>query len=255
MPEDGHMASTKKSSLQGLAPLPLEAWRAGRWPGSQRTTPRTRSAHTQAQPPAAGGHPLPLFEQHHAFLSTDHPAIQFANPASQSYGSDDVAHPPPASGQPLPWLEQHHSFFGMLHPACQFAKPSAQLNGSAGGGGAVGAIGAGGAVGTTITGGAVGAAVGGAAVGGQPRWWILQHHAFLPSSHWSSGSTAQLYGSPDGPGVVALVDCVGGGVGGGVGGIVGGDVGKGVGGTVGVVSGKAVEGRVVTQPVPSVKQQ
>jgi hypothetical protein len=38
----------------------------------------------QAHPPAAGGHPLPPCWQHHAFFSTDHPAIQFANPASQS---------------------------------------------------------------------------------------------------------------------------------------------------------------------------
>jgi len=40
-----------------------------------------------------------------------------------------------------------------------------------------------------------------------------------------------------------------------VGGGVGGIVGNGVGGTVGVVSGKAVVGNVVAQPVPSVRQQ
>jgi len=54
---------------------------------------------TQAHPPAAGGQPLPRFEQHHAFLATLQPAIQLANPASQSYGGDVVpigdTHPPP----------------------------------------------------------------------------------------------------------------------------------------------------------------
>merc|ERR1719189_270679 len=59
----------------------------------------------QAHPPAAGGHPLPLFEQHQAFLATDQPAIQLANPALQSYGSAmgaEGAQPPPWFGQPLP---------------------------------------------------------------------------------------------------------------------------------------------------------
>jgi len=52
----------------------------------------------QAHPPAAGGQPLPRFEQHHAFLATLQPAIQLANPASQSYGGDVAigdTHPPP----------------------------------------------------------------------------------------------------------------------------------------------------------------
>jgi len=41
-------------------------------------------------------HPLPLCWQHHAFLGTDHPACQFANPALQSYGIGGGV------GQPLP---------------------------------------------------------------------------------------------------------------------------------------------------------
>merc|ERR1712165_571766 len=85
----------------------------------------------QAHPPAAGGQPLPLLLQHHAFLATDHPACQLVNPASQSYGGDVVKPvtqpPPPWFAQPLPCTRQHHSFLGTLHPACQFANPSAQL--------------------------------------------------------------------------------------------------------------------------------
>jgi len=38
----------------------------------------------QAHPPAAGGQPLPLLEQHHAFFATDQPCIQLAKPALQS---------------------------------------------------------------------------------------------------------------------------------------------------------------------------
>merc|ERR1712084_82493 len=76
---------------------------AGRWHLGQRQshTATTREAKSQAHPPAAGGQPLPLFEQHQAFLATDQPAIQFAKPASQSYGSAmgaigaTVAQPPP----------------------------------------------------------------------------------------------------------------------------------------------------------------
>jgi len=55
-----------------------------------RPTPKSFSDHylyenkAQAHPPAAGGQPLPLFEQHQAFFATDQPAIQFAKPASQS---------------------------------------------------------------------------------------------------------------------------------------------------------------------------
>merc|ERR1719469_878631 len=59
----------------------------------------------QAHPPAAGGQPLPAFVQHQAFFATLQPAIQFAKPASQSYGADvvtTVAHPPPWAWQPLP---------------------------------------------------------------------------------------------------------------------------------------------------------
>merc|ERR1712050_297018 len=81
----------------------------------------------QAHPPAAGGQPLPLFEQHHAFLATDQPAIQLAKPASQSYGSEEVTQPPPWFGQPLPCTLQHHSFLATRQPACQFANPSWQL--------------------------------------------------------------------------------------------------------------------------------
>merc|ERR1712183_152946 len=53
------------------------------------------SAGAYAHPPAAGGQPLPLLAQHQAFFATLQPAIQLANPASQSYGSEDVTHPPP----------------------------------------------------------------------------------------------------------------------------------------------------------------
>ena len=87
---------------------------------------------TQAHPPAAGGQPFPRFEQHHAFLATLQPAIQLANPASQSYGGEvvpigDTHPPPPWFGQPLPCTLQHHAFLGTDHPACQFANPSSQL--------------------------------------------------------------------------------------------------------------------------------
>merc|ERR1719394_356511 len=92
-------------------------------------------AEAQAHPPAAGGQPLPLFAQHQAFLGTDQPAIQLANPASQSYGSEEVTHPPPWFGQPFPCTLQHHSFLATDQPACQFENPSLQLNGSAGRGG------------------------------------------------------------------------------------------------------------------------
>merc|ERR1719464_1826622 len=208
----------------------------------------------QAHPPAAAGQPFPAFWQHHAFLATDHPAIQFANPALQSYGAEVVptgAHPPACCpGQPFPCTLQHHSFFGTLHPACQFANPSAQLYGSAGAGGIVGITG--GKIGCTggktgCTGGRGGNGRGGGAVGGHPRWWTLQHHAFLSAAHVFSASTAQLNGStgPTGTG------CVGGNVCGGV----GGGVGNGVGGTVIGGSGRAVAGRVVVHPLPMVLQQ
>ena len=73
---------------------------------------------SQAHPPAAGGQPLPLFEQHHAFLATDQPAIQLANPASQSYGSlcgTFDTQPPPWVGQPLPCTRQHHVNVPVVH--------------------------------------------------------------------------------------------------------------------------------------------
>merc|ERR1719190_296455 len=152
-------------------------------------------ARLQAHPPAAGGKPLPSLLQHHSFLGTDQPAIQFAKPALQSYGLEEVAQPPPWFGQPLPWTLQHHSFLGTDQPAIQFAKPSAQLYGSAGG-----AIGCG-------TGMMMGC--GGGAVGGQPRWWTWQHHAFLSAAQVSSASTAQLKGSTGPLGAGGLV---GGGV-------------------------------------------
>merc|ERR1712051_795888 len=62
------------------------------------TTVALRTVHSAgayAHPPAAGGQPLPLLAQHQAFFATLQPAIQLANPASQSYGSEDVTHPPP----------------------------------------------------------------------------------------------------------------------------------------------------------------
>jgi len=93
----------------------------------------------QAQPPACGGQPLPALAQHQAFLATDQPAAQLANPASQSYGADvETTGAHPGSPHPLPWFVQHQDFFSTDQPACQFAKPAAQSNGSAGGGGAVG---------------------------------------------------------------------------------------------------------------------
>merc|ERR1712165_563083 len=115
----------------------------------------TQQACAYAHPPAAGGQPLPLLAQHHAFFATLQPAIQFAKPSSQSYGSEDVMHPPPWLGQPLPWTLQHHSFFATDQPACQFANPSSQLYGSAG-------------LGDKVAMGMMGR--GGGAVGGQPRW-------------------------------------------------------------------------------------
>merc|ERR1712241_712126 len=92
--------------------------------------------------------------------------------------------------------------------------------------------------------------LGGGAVGGHPRWWTLQHQAFLSALHVFSLSTAQLNGStgPEGTG------CVGGSVCGGVGGGVGGGMGKGVTGIVGGTCGRAVAALVV-QPLPIVEQQ
>jgi len=183
--------------------------------------PAARPAH--AQPPAAGGQPLPAFLQHQAFFEIDQPLIQFANPASQSYGADvvaPVAQPPAWVGQPLPWTLQHHDFFATDQPACQFANPSSQLYGSAGRGGKV--IGGGGEV-TGV---------------GQPRWWILQHHVVLSAFQVFSAPTAQLNGSTGPEGLAG-----------------GAAVGNGVGGTVGVVSGRAVRGRVVAHPLPIVVQQ
>jgi len=89
----------------------------------------TSRALPHAQPPLFTGQPLPAFVQHHAFLGIDHPAAQFAYPALQSYGGDDVpgTQPPPPPLQPLPCTLQHHSFLPADHPSCQFAKPSAQL--------------------------------------------------------------------------------------------------------------------------------
>jgi len=93
----------------------------------------------QAQPPVCVGQPFPALVQHQAFLATDQPLAQLANPASQSNGAEVVPtgwHPP--SLHPLPWCAQHQDFFSTDQPACQFAKPAAQSNGSAGGGGEVG---------------------------------------------------------------------------------------------------------------------
>merc|ERR1719195_946451 len=143
MPEDGANAPARCS----CAPVAL-------------LTPRPAQAH----PPAAGGQPLPVALQHHAFFATLQPANQFANPASQSKGGDVVAHPPPVPGQPLPCTLQHHSFLPTDQPACQFAYPSAQLYGSAGRGGAVGI---GGGSGNGMGAGVAGNVMGGA-VGGQP---------------------------------------------------------------------------------------
>merc|ERR1719350_441537 len=70
---------------------------AGRWRTHASANRAILQYTAQAHPPAAGGHPFPAFWQHHAFLATDHPAIQFANPALQSYGAEVVptgAHPP-----------------------------------------------------------------------------------------------------------------------------------------------------------------
>jgi len=167
---------------------------------------------------------LPSLLQHQAFLATDQPAIQFAKPASQSYGLEDVTQPPPWFGHPLPWTLQHHSFFPTDQPACQFAKPSAQLYGSAGG-------------------------VGGC--GCPQRWWMRQHQSFLSAAQVFHSSTAQLKGSTGPIGTGLLVGRGGVVPGGGVGGRVGGFVGNGVGGG----GGGVVLGRAVVQPLPIVWQQ
>lgn len=65
--------------------------------------------------------PLPKCWQHQAFLSSDHPACQFAKPASQSKGGAAVPQPPAAGGQPLPVLWQHHAFFATDHSTIQLA--------------------------------------------------------------------------------------------------------------------------------------
>merc|ERR1719499_2711488 len=98
-PEDGASAST------GAMPCPTPGEEATlhifhQPPGPPRHE-RARVGSTRrwyrkmAHPPAAGGQPLPLLAQHQAFFATLQPAIQLANPASQSYGSEDVTHPPP----------------------------------------------------------------------------------------------------------------------------------------------------------------
>merc|ERR1740122_194496 len=120
----GHVALDQLNLLEGNMSVAPED---GTHACSMAMLRSTRRTHAQAHPPAAGGQPLPLFAQHHAFFATDQPAIQLANPASQSYGSEDVTHPPPWLGQPLPCILQHHSFLATLQPACQFANPSAQL--------------------------------------------------------------------------------------------------------------------------------
>merc|ERR1712154_739752 len=132
-PEDGASASTEELPCSDWqACLVACQWRRKMAPGQRQSHSDHELGKAQAHPPAAGGQPLPLLAQHHAFFGTDQPAIQFAKPASQSYGSEEVTHPPPWFAQPFPRTLQHHSFFATDHPACQFAKPSAQLYGSAG---------------------------------------------------------------------------------------------------------------------------
>merc|ERR1712038_1798736 len=82
-----------------LTKMDMASPSAGRWRMSasaqiQSCLPKDLA---QAHPPAAVGHPFPALWQHHSFLGIDHPAIQFANPALQSYGAEVVptgAHPP-----------------------------------------------------------------------------------------------------------------------------------------------------------------
>lgn len=100
------------------------------------------------------GQPLAFFTQHHPFLAKLQPVPQFANPALQSYGSDDGQPRPPCSQhhrfllsdqpvcqckypilhskdplQPRPTWAQHHDFFESVHPRCQLLNPALQSNG------------------------------------------------------------------------------------------------------------------------------
>jgi len=100
-PEDGTCASAKATPCE-----PLYMSKSGLKTNLERQKMANASTQglsilparlAQAHPPAAGGQPFPALWQHHAFLATDHPAIQFANPALQSYGAEVVptgAHPP-----------------------------------------------------------------------------------------------------------------------------------------------------------------
>merc|ERR1712226_1156374 len=91
-----HRRSLGQANLISGAP---QQWR--RKMARRPAPPSWLTMQSQAHPPAAGGQPLPLFEQHHAFLATLQPAIQLANPASQSYGSLGAPTAPPT--QPPPW--------------------------------------------------------------------------------------------------------------------------------------------------------
>merc|ERR1719188_2515281 len=103
-------------------------------PCAEENAPSTsslRAAHLGLDDGGAGGgvvsgQPFFSLSQHHAFLSSDHPACQFEYPASQSYGLDDV------SAQPMCLLEQHQPFLSADHPASQFEYPAAQSYGSDG---------------------------------------------------------------------------------------------------------------------------
>merc|ERR1719499_133710 len=88
----------------------------------------SRKLNTQAQPPAAGGQPLPAFLQHQSFFGALHPATQLAKPSAQLYGSAGGAGTMGATGigtgiggtvggHPTWWCVQHHDFLSDFHMA------------------------------------------------------------------------------------------------------------------------------------------
>merc|ERR1719264_1856923 len=91
-PEDGACASATTMPCPPLCPSKSRHTSA-----SAQVQSGLPKVLAQAQPPAAVGQPFPALWQHHSFLGIDHPAIQFAKPALQSYGAEVVptgAHPP-----------------------------------------------------------------------------------------------------------------------------------------------------------------
>eukprot|EP00449_Zooxanthella_nutricula_P040151 CAMPEP_0198590182 /NCGR_PEP_ID=MMETSP1462-20131121/135358_1 /TAXON_ID=1333877 /ORGANISM="Brandtodinium nutriculum, Strain RCC3387" /LENGTH=215 /DNA_ID=CAMNT_0044321717 /DNA_START=78 /DNA_END=722 /DNA_ORIENTATION=- len=93
-------------------------------------TPRAfAAAAARGETPAL--QPLCLWSQHQAFFDSDHPEIQFAYPAWQSYGFS-VGALAEAVEQPRPACWQHQSFLAADHVRCQLSWPISQLgNGAA----------------------------------------------------------------------------------------------------------------------------